>query len=142
MSDSDIDFISEGEASVQEMLLSENFFQGISVLTSANGDLSAKIEEAVASLGLFIAIRIAEGKIPVPGDSEPWKLFVVVTENALLNRGEGSAGKTARLVVQKIIVAAAQNAVNLETATEILSDDGPIVWQLAGTIEVGFPSDI
>lgn len=137
----DIDFITQGEEQIQKALLSENFFQGITVLKSANGDLAAKIEEAIATLGLFIGLRIAEGKIPVPGDSEPWKLFVVISENALLNRGEGSTGKTARLVLQKIIVAAAKNNINLETATEIIADDGPIVWQITGTAEVYFPCE-
>jgi hypothetical protein len=128
------DFITQAEQRVQTELLAENWFQGVTVLTNENGDLLAKITSALAGVKLFAIIRVYEGKIPMQGDSEPWDCEIVVTENAALNRGKKSNGKTARHMVQKII-AAPKTAVNLETAREMPSGDF-VVWQLKGTVEV------
>lgn len=134
-----VDFITAGEQRVQKELLAGEFFQGVTILTNANGDLAAKIDETNASLKLAVVLRIAEGPIPQPGTSEPWQLFIVVNENPLLNRAEPFDGKTARLVVQKIISNADKCGINLEKATELLGGDG-IVWQLVGTVEIAAPS--
>lgn len=134
-----VDFITEGEARVQKLLLAGDFFQGVTILTNANGDLAAKIEETLASLKLAVVLRIAQGPIPQPGTSESWDLFVVVNENPILNRAEPFDGKTARLVVQKIVARAARTGINLTKAVEILGGDG-IVWQLVGTVEVALPT--
>ena len=135
-----VDFITVGEQRIQKELLAGAFFQGVTVLTNANGDLAAKIDETIASLKLAVVLRIAEGPIPQPGTSEPWQLFIVVNENPIINRAEPFDGKTARLVVQKIIARAPQCGINLEKATEILGADG-IVWQLVGTVEIAAPSE-
>ena len=135
-----VDFITVGEQRIQKELLAGSFFQGVTVLTNANGDLAAKIDETIASLKLAVVLRIAEGPIPQPGTSEPWQLFIVVSENPIINRAEPFDGKTARLVVQKIIARAPQCGINLEKATEILGADG-IVWQLVGTVEIAAPSE-
>jgi hypothetical protein len=137
--DPNIDFITEGEKRVQAELLSGNWFQGVTVLTNANGDLEASIDTALAELGLFAIVRVYDGKIPEQGTSEPWACEIVVTENALLNRGKGSTGKTARMMVQKII-AARTVAVHLETAREMPSGSH-VVWQLKGTVEVAMAGD-
>ena len=135
-----VDFITVGEQRIQKELLAGAFLQGVTVLTNANGDLAAKIDETIASLKLAVVLRIAEGPIPQPGTSEPWQLFIVVNENPIINRVEPFDGKTARLVVQKIIARAPQCGINLEKATEILGADG-IVWQLVGTVEIAAPSE-
>lgn len=135
-----VDFISEGEERIQKALLSGDFFQGVAILTNANGDLAAKIDETLASLKLAVVLRIAEGPVPQPGTSEPWQLFIVVSENPILNRAEPFDGKTARLVVQKIIARAPQCGIYLEKAAEILGGDG-IVWQIAGTAEIAAPAE-
>lgn len=134
--DPNADFITAAEQLVQTELLADNWFQGVTVLTNENGDLLAKITNALASVKdkLFCVIRVYEGKIPIVGDSEPWACEIVVTENAALNRGANSNGKTARHMVQKII-SAPKTAVNLETARELPSGDF-VVWQLKGTVEV------
>lgn len=138
--DPNADFITQAEQLVQTELLAGDWFQGIDVLTNENGDLLAKIKSALAALKLFAIIRVYEGKIPVEGDSEPWACEIVVTENAVLNRGKNSNGKTARLMVQKII-AAPKTAVNLETVRELPSGDS-VVWQLKGTVEVAISKTI
>ena len=135
-----VDFITVGEQRIQKELLAGAFFQGVTVLTNANGDLAAKIDETIASLKLAVVLRIAEGPVPQPGTSEPWQLYIVVNENPMLNRAEPFDGKTARLVVQKIIARAPQCGINLEKATEILGGDG-IVWQLVGTVEIAAPAE-
>ena len=135
------DFITEAEKSVQRELLSDNWFQGVTVLTNANGNLEAQITQALSSVTskLFAVIRVYEGKIPFIGGSEPWECEIVVTENAALNRGATSNGKTARWMVQKII-AAPKTTVTLETVREMPSGDY-VVWQLKGTVEVTLPAD-
>lgn len=138
--DPNLDFITDAEQRVQAALLTGDWFQGITVLTNANGDLDAKIAEAVSGLGLFVLITVSKGKVPVAGDSEPWEVVVVVTENPLLNRGGSTAtGKTARMAVQQIIArAACTTAVHLTDALEVTAQDG-VVWQLRGTVEVAAP---
>jgi hypothetical protein len=138
--DANLDFITVGEQRIQKELLVDKWFQGVTVLTNANGDLEAAIDSALAALGLFAIIRVYEGKIPASGGSEPWACEIVVTENPILNRVEGGNGKTCRMMVQKIIAAAvAGRAVSLETAREFVSE-GSVVWQLKGTVEVAMPS--
>lgn len=133
------DFITAGEKLVQEALLSGAFFKGIDVFTNANGDLAATVEEKLAGLKRSVVLRIAQGEVPQPGTSTPWDLYVVVSENPLLNRAEPFDGKTARWIVQKIIASAARKGINLTKVTEILGGDS-IVWQLVGTVEVAMPT--
>lgn len=137
MSDHDpnLDFITDAEMRVQADLLVGDWFQGVTVLTNANGDLDAQITQAVAGLGLFIVITISEGQVPEIGGDEDWKCTIVVTENPLLNRG-GETGKTARLTVQKIIKAAAgSTSIHLTNAAEVIAENG-VVWQLTGIVRM------
>jgi hypothetical protein len=133
--DPNLDFITAAERRVQADLLVGDWFQGVTVLTNANGDLDAKIREAVAGLGLFIVITVGKGPVPNLGDSEPWECVIVIAENSLLNRsGSGATGKTARMAVQKIIArAASATSIHLTQATEIVAEDG-VTWQLTGEV--------
>ena len=133
-----VDFITAGEKLVQEALLSGAFFKGIDVFTNANGDLAATVEEKLAGLKRSVVLRIAQGVPPQPGTSEPWDLYVVVSENPILNRAEPFDGKTARWIVQKIMSRANAVGINFTKVTEILGGDA-IVWQLVGTVEVAMP---
>lgn len=133
-----VDFITAGEQLVQKALFGGEFFKGESIFTNANGDLVATIQEKLAALKRSVVLRIAQGEIPQPGTSTPWDLYIVVTENPILNRAEPFDGKTARWLVQKIIARAARTGINLAKATEILGGDG-IVWQIVGTVEVAMP---
>lgn len=133
-----VDFITVGEQRIVKLLFAGSFFQGESIFTNANGDLVSIVEEKLASLKRSVVLRLAGGAIPQPGTSEPWDLYIVVTETPIINRAEPFDGKTARLVVQKIIARAPQCGINLEKATEILGADG-IVWQLVGTVQVAMP---
>lgn len=143
MSDHDpnLDFISRAELRVQADLLTGDWFQGVTVLTNANGDLDAKIREAVAGLGMFIVVTVGKGPVPVVGNTEGWECTIVITENALLNRsGSTATGKTARMAVQKIIARAANCcSVDLKTAAEVVAEDG-VVWQLTGEVSVALPA--
>lgn len=139
-----LDFLTAGEQMVQKLLFAGSFFQGESIFTNANGDLAQTIEQTIATLKRSIVLRIAQGKIPMPGTSEPWKLYIVVTENPTLNRADQPGapfdGKTARMIVQKIVARAARVGIELTDATEVLSGDGNVVWQIVGTVEVAMPT--
>ncbi len=138
--DPNLDFISRAEKRIQSDLLTGDWFQGVEILTNANGDLDAKITEALAALGLFVVISVNKGPVPVPGHIEEWDCTIVITENALFNRsGSGATGKTARLAVQKIISRAANcHSVELKTAAEVVAAEG-VVWSLAGVVSVALP---
>ena len=125
---------------VQKNLFTGSFFRGESIFTNANGDLGQIITQTLATLKRSILLRIAQGKIPLPGTSESWKLFIVVTENPTLNRVEPFDGKTSRMIVQKIIARAASVGIDLTDATEVITGDGNIVWQIVGTTEVAMPT--
>ena len=134
------DFISDAEVYLQEKLLADSAFQGVTVLRNANGDIDSKIEEAVVGLSLFVIISIQGGPVPHIGEAENWNFTVLINENALLNRAaEGWNGKTARLLAQKFMLTArTTNVCDLTTAQEIAGEDGFVVWQIKGTIPVAF----
>lgn len=134
-----VDFITAGEQLVQKALFGGEFFKGESIFTNANGDLVATIQEKLAALKRSVVLRIAQGVPPQPGTSEPWDLYVVVSENPILNRAEPFDGKTARWIVQKIMSRANAVGINFTKVTEILGGDS-IVWQLVGTVEVALPT--
>jgi hypothetical protein len=131
-----LDFISEAEERIQKALLADSFFQGVTVLRNANGDLVSKIDEALAGLGLFVIMRVSGGKAPLLGDVEDWNVEIIVTEQPLLNRGEGSSGKTARHAVQALIrVCRTTNVCDLTDVVEMVSESH-VTWQLKGRVPV------
>ena len=104
--DANKDFISSREIEVAKLIRAESpFFSNITVLTCADGDTNAKIEESLAKLGLFLLVEIiTEGRLPGIDDTEPWPIWITISENPILNRGtgEGSTGKTARMALEEL----------------------------------------
>lgn len=135
------DFLTAAEKRIQQILLADDFFQNVTVLTNANGDLTAQIEQALSALGLFLCLRVYQGPPPVVGDSENWKLEIVVTENPLLSRGSAEwTGKTARFALQNLVrVLHTTGAANLVNAQEVPAD-GVLIWQVDGEVLVELPA--
>ncbi len=142
MENANLDFITRAEQRIQKELLSGDWFQGVQVLTNANGDLDAKILEAVAGLSMFVAITVSKGRVPLTGDIEAWECNLFITENPLMNEEGRARGKTARMAVQKIIAAAAESScIVLMRAQEIVAENG-VVWQLTGEVPVALPENV
>jgi hypothetical protein len=142
MENANLDFITRAEQRIQKELLSGDWFQGVQVLTNANGDLDAKILEAVAGLSMFIVITVSKGRVPLTGDIEAWECNLLITENPLMNEEGRARGKTARMAVQKIIAAAAESScIVWMRAQEIVAENG-VVWQLTGEVPVALPENV
>ena len=58
----------------------------LDIIYGTRVDLEAKINAAVASLGLGVTVAITGGEIPEPKDSAAWDVLIVVFENTLANR--------------------------------------------------------
>lgn len=134
------DFITAAEKRLQEIALADDWFQGVTVLKSANGDLLARIEQAIAGLGLFLVVQISGGPAPLVGDVENWDFKILISENPILNRGQSTSGKTARLAVQNIIRRVRQSGcADLTNCFETITE-GLIWWTVEGKIPVTVPA--
>lgn len=104
--DANKDFVSNREAEVAKLIrASSKFFSNVQMLTCADGDINAKITQALGSLGLFGLVEIkTEGRLPGVDDTAPWPIWITITENPITNRGEGpeATGKTCRKALEEM----------------------------------------
>jgi hypothetical protein len=135
-----IDFMTAVETQILKEIKRSDFFADVAVLTDANGDLVAKIQEALAGLGLFVVVRMLGGKIPAVGDSERWPLTIEIVENPLLNRIGNY--KTARLCLQKLMPLLATSPILTVESVENVPQEGMALWAIRGKVPVYLPGAI
>lgn len=133
-----VDFISAAEQQIAKVVLAgSQFFSTETILTNAAGDLDARITEALASLALFLIIDVRGGKMPLVGASEPWTVWLTVSENPITNRGEGGSGKTCRMCVEEL-ARLLDDTLGLgdANAEPVLNDDGLEIWRITAKINM------
>lgn len=136
--DANKDFMTIIEEWMAKTIRAESsFFSNVEVLTNAAGDLDAKIAQALASLGLFVVVDIKGGPLPGIGASQPWTVWITISENPITNRGTGpeATGKTCRMALEKM-AALIDDKLQLgePKAEPVLNDDGLEIWRITGKI--------
>ena len=130
------DFITAAEQEIAARLAAWPGLQGAEISTDEDGDLVAKIEAALAKLGLSIAVSVLGGPVPVPGDSQPWRFVVAITETPILHRDEQGLRPRGRTVLAEVCLALADRVLAItERVTRTQAEDGT-VYTIEGTVQV------
>lgn len=112
------------------------FFENIKCLLDEKGDLEAKVEKQLASLGLAVIFELEKGDVAYPSigayvvDLKP---SFTIMENVLINRdpqNTGASGKTAADVIDRLFQIfhplTGRNPIYL-LGFELISDAGGVV---------------
>ena len=118
------------------------FFEGLgkNIVCADQGDVLTAIDDALASLGVCITVKVSRGPIGAPGNFMEWDASIFVGEMVAMHRVPGWDGKAADVVADAIIRAFASGTPFRPKRLESDADkDGNPIIEIAGTTWVETP---
>lgn len=118
------------------------FFEGLgkNIVCADQGDMQTAIDEALASLGICITVKVKRGPIGGPGNFMEWDASILVGEMVATHRAGNWDGKAADVVADAILRAFAEGGPFRPKHLDNDSDaDGNPIIEITGTAWVCTP---
>lgn len=134
------------QANIKRQLLEGNqaqFFRGMgnAIIAADPGELAAMLAETIAGISLGIIIEVVGGPTP-HYDIEDANAEITIFENPVINRAQGSNGKTADVVLDAVLLAFADGGAFWPKSFDMLPGDERVGWVVRGTTPIALvPTD-
>lgn len=119
-----------------------DFFAGLGkhIVCADQGDVQTAIEEAIASLGICITVKVTGGPVGGPGNWMEWNAAIVVGEMVATHRVDNWDGKAADVVLDAVLRAFADgNPFRPKNVNSDADKDGNPIIEITGTTWVETP---
>lgn len=128
------------QANIKRQLLEGNqaqFFRGMgdAIIAADPGALLTMLAESIAGISLGIIIEVVGGPAP-HWDIEEANAEITIFENPIVNRAQGSNGKTADVVLDAVLLAFADGGAFYPKSFDLLPGDERVGWVVRGTTPI------
>lgn len=119
-----------------------DFFAGLGkhIVCADQGDVWTAIDEAIASLGICITVKVTGGPVGGPGNCMEWNASILVGEMVATHRVDNWDGKAADVVADAVVRAfACGGAFRPKQVSSDADENGNPIVEITGTCWVCTP---